>query len=432
MTIIDKVSQTEAPAPGRNTVLGGVLAILLSANAFLALVYGALGATGNPKFTGGLLIASELAILFLAMRRTQLLAADYLFGFFVLCIAASFTVNGAADFKETTLLVISLAAYPVCRFVGYSGLDHIKTSFSAVTTALVAIGTIVTLRAIIDQWPVARGKPVVLGFDAASTYFAIGLSLCLLAAVTVPLTLRRTLIISTALILPAAILAAAMVRFSLLAAVCALCLACLLSRGRQRVYTLIVVAVTIAAISSGLVSRMDMTKKMMILSTEQATPSTFQRQNADETSPAIVPPSCGFDVSGNNSIAIRKAVLGDGLYLLPVAGPFGVGLDGFLKFTCVSGTQVHVSILQATIEFGWLGGIAFILLIWAAAAPLSRLSSQNDNAKFAFCSLCYCAALTMAHGRISRDWLLFATIGLAVGVHEALKRKTIDSPVRRA
>jgi hypothetical protein len=130
-----------------------------------------------------------------------------------------------------------------------------------------------------------------------------------------------------------------------------------------------------------------------------------------------------MDVNRNNSVAIRRAVLKDGLYLTPVAGPFGLGLDGLLRFTCISGAQVHVSVLQVTIEFGWLAGFAFIFLILAALIPLGRLSWKDHNAKFVVCSLAYCTAITMAHGRISRDFLLFAMIGLASGVYETLNSK---------
>jgi hypothetical protein len=40
----------------------------------------------------------------------------------------------------------------------------------------------------------------------------------------------------------------------------------------------------------GLASRIDMSKKMMLLATEQVTPSTVTKQNIDKTRPEILPP----------------------------------------------------------------------------------------------------------------------------------------------
>ena len=43
------------------------------------------------------------------------------------------------------------------------------------------------------------------------------------------------------------------------------------------------------------------------------------------------PPSCDLTVNPKNSIAIRKALALDGLYLIPRAGFFGTGLDSFME-----------------------------------------------------------------------------------------------------
>lgn len=417
MTAIEGAARAQAPAISNSVLLGAAMAVLFSEQAVLVLIYGTVGVSGNSAFTGFFLVTCEMTIFFMAMRRIELLLADHLFGFFVLCAAASFAINGrTADLKETALFVVTIAAYASCRCISPSSLIALKPNFTALSAVIVGVGSLATLYAIIDQWPVERGKPIVLGSDAAGTHFAMALALCLVAVTTSPMTLKRSAVVSAALFLPTAILAAATVRFSLMATVSALCLVAVLSRGRQRTCVLIIIAATLGAASVGLASRMDMSKRMMLLATEQTAPSNVTKQNADETRPEVRPPSCTLNVNGNNSVAIRKAVLLDGLYLLPGAGMFGLGLDGFLRFTCVSGTQIHISILQAAVEFGWIAGAAWLLLIGAAAIPLIRLSKQSFSARFALCFLTYCVLITFAHGRTSRDLLLFAALGLAAAV----------------
>jgi hypothetical protein len=413
-----EVARAEPHAINRDALLGVTLSVLFSANAVLVLTYGLAGITGSSMFTGAFLVLSEAAVFMMCFRRVGLLPADYLFCVLLACIAASFAINGVAEFKEPTLLIVSLAAYPACRLVSHETFGRVIPIFLMVSGAIVIIGAICTMIAIVDQWPVPRGKPIVFGFDAAATYFAGTLGLCVLAIVTMPLTLRRAAIISAVLFLPTAVVAAAMVRFTLLALAGSLCLAAILSAGRQRIYVSIILVATVAAVLAGLASRIDTSKKMMILATEQTSASDTKKHNKDVSRPEITPPSCNLDVNGNNSVAIRKALFRDAFYLIPTAGFFGVGLDGFLKFTCLPGHQIHVSILQATVEFGWIGGLSLLLLIGVAGCSILRPATDSAAARFALCSLVYVAAISMAHGRISRDLLLFALLGLAVGTYE--------------
>jgi O-antigen ligase len=104
--------------------------------------------------------------------------------------------------------------------------------------------------------------------------------------------------------------------------------------------------------------------------------------------------------------------------LLPLAGAFGFGLDGFLKQSCMQGFQVHNSILQAIIEFGWAGGIALTLLIVISLSRLFSSAQRGADTRFALCSFTYIVLTSLAHGRTSRDIALFALLGLAAGITE--------------
>ena len=81
--------------------------------------------------------------------------------------------------------------------------------------------------------------------------------------------------------------------------------------------------------------------------------------NTESNNRALPLPSCRLAVNMRNSIAIRKALAKDAIYLIPMAGLLGLGLDNFMKLSCIKANEVHVSILQVAVEFGWLGCIFF-------------------------------------------------------------------------
>jgi hypothetical protein len=122
---------------------------------------------------------------------------------------------------------------------------------------------------------------------------------------------------------------------------------------------------------------------------------------------------CGIETG--DSLAIRVALLREAIDLVPRAGPFGFGLDGFLKRDCL-GMMPHNTILQALIEFGWIGGGALALLLTALALRLARLARKNSAAAFLACALAYAGALTMVHGRLSRQNDLLLLLGAGAGV----------------
>jgi hypothetical protein len=131
----------------------------------------------------------------------------------------------------------------------------------------------------------------------------------------------------------------------------------------------------------------------------------------------IIAQNCKF-TNDFNSIDIRKTLLRDALHLIPSAGPFGFGLASFMAHSCIKQTEVHNSILQAAIEFGWFGGLSLLLLIGTAGYRLLSISRINADARFVLCSLAQVTITSMGHGRVDSDMLFFALIGLAVGFYE--------------
>jgi O-antigen ligase len=124
-------------------------------------------------------------------------------------------------------------------------------------------------------------------------------------------------------------------------------------------------------------------------------------------------PSCGLAINLDNSIAIREALLRDAIYLLPDSGLFGLGLDGYMVGSCLPNTQAHNVVVQAVVEFGFVGGGLFVGLIIACLLfPLAQ-ASRNPQARFVFCCGVFYLAESCFHGRISRDIELFAFLGVA-------------------
>jgi hypothetical protein len=429
MTISDSAArQPTISADTRIAIYGVALASLLSANAIFVLIYGAAGVTGNSILTGGFFVTCEVCLLSAAYRRNiEIGMADWLFAAFLVSIAGSLLINGdTAPIKGWLIFAVSLTSYVCCRFVRSENLACLRTTYLWISAPIVAIGTVITGYYLILQWNDPHGKPLVFGFDAA-TNFLSAFGFLIIVMVTMPLTLRRSVVLSAVLFLPVVIFAAAMVRFSFVAIVGGLFLAAILSVGRQRFYIATIVAIMFAGVIVGNAIRYDTTKVLMTYAIQETEASTTQKYNRVGPLVNVTIPSCNLDVNHDNSVAIRKALLRDAFYIIPKAGLFGLGLDSFLTLSCIKGTEVHNSILQAVIEFGWLGGLSFLLLIGVAGYRLLPLSRKDDGARFVFCSLAYVTIISMAHGRVSHDLLLFALIGLAVGIYET-KRDTQKLP----
>jgi O-antigen ligase len=120
-------------------------------------------------------------------------------------------------------------------------------------------------------------------------------------------------------------------------------------------------------------------------------------------------------------LAIRKVLLHDAAFMLPSTGLFGHGLDAFMRQSCLAGHQIHNSILQAFVEFGWLGGILFIMLIAKSWWSILKVARRDAASRFAFCCLTFVVILCFAHGRFSREAVLFAWIGAVAGMTQSAR-----------
>jgi hypothetical protein len=428
VSVTDRSEPTVSRAAFRSDILiGGCLAVLLSAHSIFILCYSLVGSSGNTVFTGALLATVLVAILTLSFRSDIVIgAADYLFAAFVLCVVVSFAINGrTADTKEWAIFAMSLAAYPACRFIHFSQLSDARPAFTWITGIVVSLGAIITAQALFAQWNDMHGKPIVSGFDVAGTLFLGSLGFFLISLATAPTTKRKTAIISASFLL-LAIFAASQIRATFLAIVSALCLAAILSGTRQRKYIAIIVLVAITGICAGLIARSEKTATFLSYATGEIPekPATIDNRphNYERPISTIKPPSCSLDVDLNNSIAERKALTRDALYLIPRAGVFGTGLDSFLSLSCMP-FFIHNSALQAFVEFGWFGGSSLFLLVLLSLALLFSTARKSNDVRFVFCSLAYVVALSIAHGRTSRDIMLFALLGLAAGISETCRAK---------
>jgi O-Antigen ligase len=419
MTNLGEVSNL---AEHRGRAAGAAFAIILSTSSILILCFGIAGVTGNSTLTGALTAGSVLSIGLVCFRRHIAPSkADFCFLLFVASICLSFLLNGqTSSVKECLLLVFSLAAYPACRLVTKTDVAGMTPSFVSLTCLIVALGAVTNAVALAQQWDDPHGKPLVFGFDAAPTNFLQSLCFVILAAVTVVnLTPRKTAAISVLIFLPVAIFAASMVRFTFVALAGSLFFAVLFSNPRQRKYVLVIAAVVLLAIVSGLAARYVTTQRFADYALEGLSGViTWQR-----------PPSCDLVINLKNSIAIRKALTLDAFYLIPGAGLLGTGLDSFMSFSCIKLTEVHNSFLQAGVEFGWLGGTAFALLVIATFVSIIPLAKRGGAPLFIFCCLVFAILLSMAYGRISRDQILFAVLGAAGGLIETSRSKI---PLRSA
>ncbi len=398
--------------------------LVASTGAILVLCHGILH-TGS-WFTAAFISFSTLGLLlFSHWRDFRLTLSDALFAAFAGSAVASLAINGfTAGLEELALLMLSLAAYPASRLFATG---EVKPSFISGTALIVAVGVIVTAFALVAQWNSRHGKPMIFGeFDAAPTQFLTSLGLLLIAAVCFEMTVRRTVVIASLSFFPIAIFAASQVRFTFVAIAGGLALAAIFSASRNRKAIGAIMLVMLVAIGTGLWARSDTSAKFL---RHEIADRPIVLASADNA--FLIPVVRNWlagcpEVDGDNSIAIRKKIYAEAWDILPLAGPLGIGLDGFMKKSCVPNAEVHNSLLQVMIEFGWLAGAAFALLLIVAVGSIIPLARTNIEARFVSCSLAYLVLLTMAHGRISRDAVLFLFLGYAASVYGRLKKPALS------
>jgi hypothetical protein len=406
----------------RQAAFGVTLAILLSYSALLTLGFGLLGNQGNSIATGLLLFGLPLLLLLFSFRKSpRIQLPDFMFAGFVIAALLSYAINTleAGSTKEQLLLVASLAGYIACRPMLAEDAAVVRSAFERVTAVIALAGAAFTAAEIIRMWDGPPGKPFVFGFNAAGTYFMASLGFLVIALVTVDKPRpKRTAVISALIFFPTTIFAAAMVRFTFIALAGSLFVAMILAERGKRWHVVAVGVAILLAIAAGMTARYSTAKIYAAYILEETVETSIAKKPTEILQGATEVPSCRLAINTRNSIAIRQALARDAIYLIPLVGLVGTGLDSFMRFSCIKAHEIHISILQAAVEFGWLGGVFFALLIGAALYGLYPLAKHDGAIRFIFCSLVFVVLLSLAHGRVSRDIALFALLGCAVGARD--------------
>jgi hypothetical protein len=431
-----------------------VAALLTSA--VLIFIFGALGLHGNSAITGGYLLVTIVSTFLLGQRNDDSFAItpmDSVFAVFAASIAiASLLHFDKSGYKEYILLMVtSIFAYVAGRFLSGSVLDNIRLRLLQISTPLVAAACIATIPNLAGE---IYARPFVFGFFHAATVFCIAFGYMVIAYIYSDIEWRSTisLLYFVLIGLATAVFVASTVRFVLIAILMTalFSLVCSIYRPLNiwRRIGLVLLAMIFGAII-GTVSRYTFVAKISdqlantgvfsgtvmpgqnVVKVERQTPGTAAApaiatpgQNAvkvERDMPATDgsgtrsgsdPPSCNTSFDLNNSIAIRRALLRDAFFFLPKSGFFGFGLDSFSRMSCFQGYQIHNSVLQAIVEFGWIAGIALIILLGIPPGQFlfGRLEF-NLNLQFLLSCIAFATLLTLTYGQISRELTLFLFLG---------------------
>jgi len=381
----------------RDRLAWSFLAIFLSSGPVLVFCHGVFG-TG-PGFTAALLAFVTLGLILVGQWRLHNSYADWLFGGFVACVVVSTAKNGLTTApKDFGICGLSLAAYLAGRVFCVHG---VKTVFIQLQLALIAIGAVATSFLLVQQWDDPHGKPVFFGqFDIVPVQLATSLAFLMFAA---PMRRWLSLFYFCALV----VFAASIVRFVFVALAMTLVAAALLARGK---YFLRMTLIVIAAFVVGNAVRFTKAVEFFNYGIEAVSPRARAAQN-----PVELREPC-LQVNGDNSVAIRRRLLADAVSAIPRSGLFGSGLDSFAHRACLAGFQVHNSILQAFLEFGWLGGASLLLSIMLAWGLAGRAAQNSPTAMLTWCGLTFSILLSMGYGSLSHDAVLFFFIGNSVGL----------------
>jgi O-antigen ligase len=388
----------------RPRIAAWCLVLAVSSSATLILLFGMFGSHGNSLVTGCYFLLSIAgAALFGTTKGLRLGIADVLLVGLTICIAISFARNPVvANTRDIVLLVLTLAAFAAARLLRAEAIPFIRQASFRYSVVVVAVGTMLDVPALLDINDKV-GRPLVFGFENAATAFSISLALLVLGFITSGPVLRSLKgLLTTALISVSTIVfAASMVRFTLLAILVVLAICFVLSaRDRWVCATLAVVIVVSMAIG---------------LWTRPINAAIYTKFAIDEAN--VSSPDCR-SVNMDNSLEIRKVLLRDAFHLLPRAGLTGLGLNSFGTLGSFTGYAPHNDLLQAILEFGWLGGACFLGLIALPLLLVVRASADADS-RFVFLFNAFFIMLSMIYGRFSGDISLFSALGLATSLISA-------------
>ena len=334
--------------------------------------------------------------------------------------------------NEIAAFALTLAAYVAARGLTLKDLPALRSAVVVIAGAVTAIGTPLTAHALLAQWDDSFGRAIVLGLPSAATMLTMVLGFVVIAAATAEPTWRQLVGWCAALFLPIAIASASMVRFTLIATLGATLAPAGLATTPVRRRIAIAVALTVAvAATCGLAARHQTAAKFLRQITELADSAAhlvIPAANAATASETEEAARIRCNVDTDSSLAIRKALLNEAIAMIPQAGPFGLGLDAFARRSCL-GMPPHNTLLQATIELGWIGGALLAILFGMTALRLVPIARSNPAAAFLLCALAYVAAISMVHGRLSRDVGLFLLLGAGAGAVPTAQWKTKWKPL---
>jgi hypothetical protein len=131
-----------------------------------------------------------------------------------------------------------------------------------------------------------------------------------------------------------------------------------------------------------------------------------------------------------DSTPIRLWLIREGFLLFQDTPVFGIGLENYAAYTC-PGSFPHSTILQAFVEMGAVGGIAYVLMLGAATFSLivvaiDRLLYTSRTAIVVLALLSFFIILDQLYGRIP----LSSTVGLFLGFSATLVTRS-DHPYLR-
>jgi hypothetical protein len=401
-------------------------ALAVSGPSVFVLIYGSLGLNGFGAFTAsylGLTVIMMMAFGSVGDFRFSALDAPLLV--LIACAGVSFAKNPVhADLRELVLLVLTASAYFAGRSLAKEDLPVLRAASFWISAVIVCAGAILTVPYLVSEsLHGALGRPFVLGFDSATTAFSFSLGICVIVLLSAgnnrPAWVRNASLAMIAI--STAVFAASMVRFSLLAIMACAALCALLSKRRRR-FALGLLGILVASTVLGLIARSANANLYLRYTLEETRgddsfssagilpPSHEASRNARATTP-----SCE-KVNTRNSIAIRKQLMTDAFDLIPRAGLFGSGFMSFGELGCFEGMSPHNDLAQVFVEFGWIGGITFSLLMILIPFSLAKSTRSDDDMLFPFLLNAFMIMLSMIYGQIGRDLPLFLFLGLGVSV----------------
>ena len=203
-------------------------------------------------------------------------------------------------------------------------------------------------------------------------------------------------------------------------------------RGRIAVFAAILVGATLALILDN-VARDFMVRAYLPL--EQSAGAGVPTESVKASVPServkqVSKEECDQLSKMVDSTPIRLWLLRKGFSLFQDTPVFGIGLENYAAYTC-PGSFPHSTILQAFVEMGAIGGIAYVLMLGTATFSLivlaiDRLLYTSRTAIVVLALLSFFIILDQFYGRI----LLSSTVGLFLGFSATLVTKS-DHPYLR-